>query len=793
MRHLKFFLGVVVATLVGVSKTYAAPEVPAVVQMPGTQPGEVSTLEAPTKCDNCHGGYDVAVEPAHNWRGSMMAQATRDPIFWATVAIAEQDFDGSGDLCIRCHSPDGWLSGRSTPTDGSGLSENDAFGVSCDLCHTLTNPDGTEHLGVQFAPFIAYSTEPHYGSGQYVVWGGSDKLGPYDDAEARHQFMPSQFHRSTDLCGTCHDVSNPAVGDLAHNNGAQVPLAAGNFSGVLGAPVGEQAAFKNPPYAYGIVERTFSEHVASWFYERPLSDFADLPDDLRAGAILDAASVGDYADGTARTFSCQTCHMPPVNGPGCNKQGVPIRADLPLHDLTGGNYWMPEAIQYLDNLGLLVLGGGLTPEETAAMNAGAIRARQNLTKAASLTVEGDSVRVVNLTAHKLISGYPEGRRMWLNVRWYDDSGLIAEDGAYDDLEVELDGIPTTVRTLLNPDSTRVYEAHGAISQEWAGQLIGLGYSPSMPVAFDPITGSVTTDLGDVAAQSPGTSQESLHFVLNNVVKSDNRIPPYRMSFDTAQARNALPVPADQYGDPGPGDTYDYFDVVPLNRREGATYATIDLLYQPTSWEYIQFLYLANTGSVSFLASTGTDLLEAWQATGMAEPEVMASATWVGPPTTVECDDGLDNDGDGLVDVDDSGCSSADDASERDPAQPCDDGLDNDGDGRIDFDVITYNDPAFQAGVGDPGCGSPVWATESPQCQDGLDNDSDSFVDFDGGLSATGQLGSLEPDPQCVGQPWRALERSPSSCNTNGGGGTAPFIILAMLLLPQARMMRRRRG
>lgn len=377
MRRLKIFVGTVVVALLTVPITYAQTEVPAVVQMPGTQPGEVSGLEAPTKCDNCHGGYDLAVEPAHNWRGSMMAQATRDPIFWAAVAIAEQDFDGSGDLCIRCHSPDGWLSGRSTPTDGSGLSENDAFGVSCDQCHTLTNPDGTEHLGEQFAPFLAYSTEPHYGSGQYVVWGGSEKLGPYDDAQARHQFLRSQFHRSSDLCGTCHDVSNPVIGDLAHNNGAQVALASGTFSGVLGTPVGEQAAFNNPPYAYGIVERTFSEHVASWFYERPLSDFANLPADLQAGAILEASNVGDYADGSIRTFSCQTCHMPPVTGPGCNKAGVPIRADLPLHDLTGGNYWMPEAIQYLDNLGRLVIGGALTPEETASMNDGAIRARRN--------------------------------------------------------------------------------------------------------------------------------------------------------------------------------------------------------------------------------------------------------------------------------------------------------------------------------------------------------------------------------------------------------------------------------
>ena len=94
----------------------AADIVPTDIQQPGTQPQEIGNLESPDKCDNCHGGYNKSVEPAHNWRGSMMAHAGRDPIFWATLAIAEQDFDGSGDLCIRCHSTGGWLAGRSTPT-----------------------------------------------------------------------------------------------------------------------------------------------------------------------------------------------------------------------------------------------------------------------------------------------------------------------------------------------------------------------------------------------------------------------------------------------------------------------------------------------------------------------------------------------------------------------------------------------------------------------------------------------------------------------------------------------------
>ena len=111
---------------------FAAEVVPDAIKQPGTQPGEVSNFESPDKCDNCHGGYDSATysnEPAFGWRGGAMGNAGRDPIFWATLAIAEQDFDGVGDLCIRCHSTGGWYAGRSAPTDGSGLQASDDDGV----------------------------------------------------------------------------------------------------------------------------------------------------------------------------------------------------------------------------------------------------------------------------------------------------------------------------------------------------------------------------------------------------------------------------------------------------------------------------------------------------------------------------------------------------------------------------------------------------------------------------------------------------------------------------------------
>jgi hypothetical protein len=83
----------------------------------------------------------------------------------------------------------------------------------------------------------------------------------------------------------------------------------------------------------------------------------------------------------------------------------------------------------------------------------------------------------------------------------------------------------------------------------------------------------------------------------------------------------------------------------------------------------------------------------------------------------QCQDGVDNDGDGRVDFPaDPGCESPADNTEVD-AQ-CGDGVDNDGDGSVDW-------PA------DLECSSSADNTEAgtPACGDGVDNDGDALVDF----------------------------------------------------------------
>jgi len=781
MRHRQIWAALIV-TLGAVSGVSAAVTVPNEIMMPGTQPQEVQNFESPDKCDNCHGGYDIgraySNEPAFGWRGSAMGNAGRDPIFWATLAIAEQDFDGAGDLCIRCHSAGGWIGGRSTPTDGSGLAASDDDGVDCDTCHKATNPDNSEHLGVMNAPFVAndpVTGEGFYGSGMLSVWGGSDKLGPFSDAQARHQWMQSAFHRS-DICGSCHDVSNPAVGDLAPNHGTQ-PTADPVISsgGNLGGPIEEKAAFNNPPYMYGIVERTFSEWKSGALDTTPVSTFLTLPADLQveSGALnmayqsaLLAGTGGDYEDGTTRYFGCQSCHMRPDVGEGCNKNPR-TRPDLPKHDLSGGNYWVWPLIQYQDLQGTLRLGGGLTQLQRDAMDAGQIRAQDQLRMAASLTVDGDTVKITNLTGHKLISGYPEGRRMWLNIKWYDGGGaLLREDGGYGPLGVTftnpVDGTPFEPQSLLDlhDPNTKVYQAHYSMTQEWAAVLMAVNPTLYGPIVldYDRLTGAPGLTIGELAAQASGTYQESFHFVLNNHVAEDNRIPPYGMDYETARKRNALPVPADQYGNPGPGGTYDYWDVVTLSPPTGATGADITLYYQGTSWEYVQFLWLGNNGQNAFLGQEGVNMLDAWinadPAAPMVPPYVMATATWGTAPCTptepfeVTCNDGIDNDCDGLVDGNDPDCQ----CTATEPTEvTCNDGLDNDCDGLVDM-----ADPDCQTGMAcsdypdkgscnnDPNCtweGSPrngscvdfvpctpTAPDEIGLCGDGVDNDCDGLTD-----------------------------------------------------------------
>ncbi|MCP4808600.1 MAG: hypothetical protein GY884_24920, partial [Proteobacteria bacterium] len=90
---------------------------------------------------------------------------------------------------------------------------------------------------------------------------------------------------------------------------------------------------------------------------------------------------------------------------------------------------------------------------------------------------------------------------------------------------------------------------------------------------------------------------------------------------------------------------------------------------------------------------------------------------------VDTQDAVDADGDGAtsdVDCDDDGCSGSPDCSEANTPGGCDDGADNDQDGLFDCD-----DPDCAT---DPACGDGIEGNDAGECEDGIDNDGDGLTD-----------------------------------------------------------------
>jgi len=517
--------------------------------LPGSQPNQSGTFNSmPSNC-GCHDNYDQNVEPMYNWMGSMMAQAQRDPLYLATLTIANQDADFSGDLCIRCHSPRGWLSGRSTPTDGSALTEDDREGIYCEFCHRSVRPtqigvnpypNNTEYTSQTYPLDQAYlstltltdNLPDSSANGMYLISDDDTRRGPYteDDAQANHNEIYSPFHRDARMCGTCHDVSNPAFTRQPDDT---------YVLNTLDAP---SPSFN--PYEMFPVERTYSEWLMSEYN-----------------------STGVYAPqfgGNKDTvFTCQDCHFRDVTGKGCNKQQAPVRTDLGLHDMTGGNTFIP-----------LVLPSLFPGEvDAVALNSGISRAEYMLENAATLEYEEPAfevdsillrVKITNETGHKLPSGYPEGRRMWINVKAYDDTAhqnLIFESGAYD----------FNSGVLTHDGQAKIYE-------------------------IKPGNDSIPT----------------FHFVLNNKIHKDNRIPPRGFTNANFEYIQSPPV-AYTYED---GQYWDFTEYrLPLETR----YFVVNLYYQSTSKEYVEFLRDENITD-----NRGQTMYDLWNTNGKSAPVLMAS-------------------------------------------------------------------------------------------------------------------------------------------------------------------------
>ena len=200
------------------------------------------------------------------------------------------------------------------------------------------------------------------------------------------------------------------------------------------------------------------------------------------------------------------------------------------------------------------------------------------------------VRVINQSGHKLPTGYPEGRRIWIEVHFKSPFGeTLAHHGAYD-----------FNTAILESSTTTVFEAkHGLDSS--SATLAGLPEGPSF------------------------------HFALNNKIFKDNRIPPRGFTnagFESVQAEPVgISYPDGQYW-------HDTFYDIPTD----ALLIDINVWYQTASKEYIEFLKDENVTN-----EAGNILYDQWVKQDKGPPILMDSLSFeLGLEPFIRGDSNLDN-------------------------------------------------------------------------------------------------------------------------------------------------------
>ena len=584
-------------------------------------------------CIQCHDAG--AGEPYLPWQGSMMAHAARDPLFYAQLDLANADgaarpaVAGMGDMCLRCHSPVGWLEGRSSNLTGMSLLEKDLFGVQCHFCHRLVDPLtlAADPADIHAALDAEGLVPPTFGNGMFVVDPKQVRRGPFGTGELTnadhlaqlvettgdwnavgtglddHPVFDSAFHRSGNLCGTCHDVSNPAD-----------------------CPPGVEKTDVQQCFP---IERTWTEWSHSKF-----------------------ATEGEAGN-------CQSCHMSgPHNGVGFGAvcEGGTDDGhlnDIHVHDLTGGNAVVPMMIlamkeRYDDCVALGVACSTGEQSFVAAVNAlyppagsspftgvdeqalaqGAERAVRTLERSATLEVTSVApeltLEVTNLTGHKLPTGYPEGRRMWMNVKFIAANGSLAgESGEYD----------ASTATLFH-DQNVDGAAGGVVPHDVLEYTDGAGGGATVPGSSRPTKvweARSHWDASDCVLPDPADCPTEFHFVLNNQRVMDNRIPPEGWTpatFTTGRAEPVIPATYQSAGwqwdylDAGTPVHYDRFSY-PL--IAGTDRVRLTLNYQTASREYIEALRDDNPGTLTAGGyNRGTLLHEIWEQTGRSAPVPLIS-------------------------------------------------------------------------------------------------------------------------------------------------------------------------
>jgi hypothetical protein len=359
-------------------------------------------------CAECHSNVDTADAMRDGqdrpvgffdlWQSSMMANASRDPL-WRAVVSAEvsqwpqlsEEIEGT---CMRCHAPmaaaeAGFAHPVSVLDQTGKAAELAQDGVSCTVCHQIT-PDG---LG----------TEESFSGGfqlnaEQIIYGPHSE--PFERPMVnRTGYLPQQSDHINDsaLCATCHTLRTK--------------------------PLDEEGMFLE----------------------------ASLPEQMPYLEWLNSK----YSKKGGEGKSCQVCHMPrtdedgePVvtalarNPFGMDFPPVGPREPYARHVFVGGNTLVPALLRdHREQLGVTASVAAFNAtirlaEQQLQENTARLSLRTTRPEAGSLQV---TVTIDNLAGHKFPTGHP-ARRAWLRLLVQDlDGQTLFASGRFDSRGVLVDG------------------------------------------------------------------------------------------------------------------------------------------------------------------------------------------------------------------------------------------------------------------------------------------------------------------------------------------------------------------
>ncbi len=161
----------------------------------GLSTGSYDDFKKPTYCGSgCHTEFYM------QWTQAMMSQAYThhwDEIEYFKLAVPHAEKDEKvaevKEGCNGCHAPTAYIAGD-VPPPRPEMNSRANESVSCDVCHSITGFTGD-------TPFnFNYIMDP--GDRKYTTRKG-------DVNSPVHEIIVSDFHRTAELCGICHNEKSP--------------------------------------------------------------------------------------------------------------------------------------------------------------------------------------------------------------------------------------------------------------------------------------------------------------------------------------------------------------------------------------------------------------------------------------------------------------------------------------------------------------------------------------------------------------------------------------------------------